>query len=388
MGAALSVLIRKHEFRTDGGGAGEFRGGTGVVYEADVLTSADYSFRGEGLYDPSGFGYDGGAAGEAGTLSVTDKNGTSEPPQYSLQRLPPIRVSLASPGGGGLGDPRRRDPALVLRDFRDGVISAAAAYDLYRVAFAADGRSVDAAATARARRGVAARCRRKRTSRVFLAARPQGMPREADFGVRAAPVPEPRPTRWSSGPSTCRSIRICAATSTASIRRSSRSASATRCSPAPSAASSGPAAGRSPKATSSRVISAGVFAAAPAGELRKVDPELAPVSTALGVLGMPGMTAYFGMTEIARPRQGETVVVSAAAGAVGSAAGQIARILGSRVVGIVGSQAKAEHITKALGFDCAIDYRQTPDLHQALVRACRRRSTPISTMSAGRPTTP
>jgi N-methylhydantoinase B len=149
------VLIRKHEFRTDGGGAGEFRGGTGIVYEADVLTPADYSFRGEGLYDPSGFGYDGGAAGEPGTLSVTDKNGTHEPPQYSLQRLPPIRVSLQSPGGGGIGDPRRRDPALVLRDFRDGVISAVAARDLYGVAFAADGRSVDAAATARLRTAAA-----------------------------------------------------------------------------------------------------------------------------------------------------------------------------------------------------------------------------------------
>jgi N-methylhydantoinase B len=149
------VLIRRHEFRTDGGGAGEYRGGTGVVYEADVLTAADYSFRGEGLYDPSGFGYDGGAAGEAGTLSVTDRNGTSEPPQYSLLRLPPISVSLQSPGGGGIGDPRRRDPALVLRDLRDGVISAAAARDLYGVAFATDGRSVDAAATARLRAAAA-----------------------------------------------------------------------------------------------------------------------------------------------------------------------------------------------------------------------------------------
>jgi N-methylhydantoinase B len=149
------VLIRRHEFRTDGGGAGEFRGGTGVVYDADVLTSADYSFRGEGLYDPSGCGPDGGAPGAPGELTVIDEKGAHEPPQYSLQRLPPIRVSLASPGGGGLGNPRRRDPSLVLRDFRDGVISAAAARDLYGVAFAADGRSVDAAATAPLRRGAA-----------------------------------------------------------------------------------------------------------------------------------------------------------------------------------------------------------------------------------------
>jgi N-methylhydantoinase B len=149
------VLIRRHEFRIDGGGAGEFRGGTGVVYDADVLTPADYSFRGEGLYDPSGFGHDGGAPGAPGELTVIDEKGAHEPPQYSLQRLPPIRVSLASPGGGGLGDPRRRDPSLVLRDFRDGVISAAAARDLYGVAFAADGRSVDADATARLRSAAA-----------------------------------------------------------------------------------------------------------------------------------------------------------------------------------------------------------------------------------------
>ncbi len=149
------VLIRRHEFRTDGGGAGEWRGGTGVVYEADVLTAADYSFRGEGLYDPSGFGHDGGAPGAPGVLTVFDNDAASEPPQYSLLRLPPVRVSMASPGGGGLGDPRRRDPTLVLRDFRDGVISASAARDLYGVAFAADGRSVDQAATARLR-GVAA----------------------------------------------------------------------------------------------------------------------------------------------------------------------------------------------------------------------------------------
>jgi N-methylhydantoinase B len=149
------VRVRRHEFRTDGGGAGEYRGGTGVVYEADVLTSADHSFRGEGLYDPSGFGYDGGAAGAAGTLRVIESDRTSEPPQYSLQRLPPICVALESPGGGGLGDPRRRDPSLVLRDFRDGVISAAAARDLYGVAFGADGRSVDAGATARLRNAAA-----------------------------------------------------------------------------------------------------------------------------------------------------------------------------------------------------------------------------------------
>ena len=70
--------------------------------------------------------------------------------------------------------------------------------------------------------------------------------------------------------------------------------------------------------------------------LRKVDPRLAPISTAIGVLGMPGMTAYFGLLEIGQPKAGETVVVSAASGAVGQVVGQIAKITGCRVVGIAG----------------------------------------------------
>jgi NADPH-dependent curcumin reductase CurA len=108
----------------------------------------------------------------------------------------------------------------------------------------------------------------------------------------------------------------------------------------------------------------------PGSELRRVDPGLAPISTALGVLGMPGMTAYFGMSEIGRPRAGETVVVSAAAGAVGSAAGQIARIAGCRVVGIAGSPEKCRHLVEDLGFHAAIDYRATADVDAALREAC------------------
>ncbi len=146
------VLVRRHEFRTDGGGAGEWRGGTGVVYDADVLTPADYSFRGEGLYDPSGFGWDGGLPGAPGELSVFDTQGKEiTPPQYSLMRLPLVRVDLASPGGGGVGDPRRRDPLLVLRDVRDGVVSEEAARTLYGVALTADRRAVDHATTERLR---------------------------------------------------------------------------------------------------------------------------------------------------------------------------------------------------------------------------------------------
>ena len=103
--------------------------------------------------------------------------------------------------------------------------------------------------------------------------------------------------------------------------------------------------------------------------LFRVDPTLAPVSTALGVLGMPGLTAYVGLTEIARPESGETVFVSAAAGAVGSVAGQLARIAGCRVVGSAGSREKVEHLTGELGFDVAFNYKERP-VGEALREHC------------------
>ncbi|MBL8670344.1 MAG: hydantoinase B/oxoprolinase family protein [Alphaproteobacteria bacterium] len=146
------VRVVRHEFREDGGGAGEWRGGTGVDYVADVLTPAEYSFRGEGLYDPSGFGHAGGQPGAPGALHVTLPDGKRhEPPQYSLENLPPVRIHNLSPGGGGLGEPKRRAPEAVLRDVRDGVVSRGAAERLYGVVIAADGRSVDLEATRKRR---------------------------------------------------------------------------------------------------------------------------------------------------------------------------------------------------------------------------------------------
>jgi len=90
--------------------------------------------------------------------------------------------------------------------------------------------------------------------------------------------------------------------------------------------------------------------------LRRIDPTLAPISTALGVLGMPGMTAYTGLLNIGQPKAGETVVVSSAAGAVGSVAGQIAKIVGCRAVGIAGGKAKCNFVVNELGFDACVDY--------------------------------
>ena len=108
----------------------------------------------------------------------------------------------------------------------------------------------------------------------------------------------------------------------------------------------------------------------PGTDLRHVDPELAPISTALGVLGMPGVTAYLGMTDVVEPSPGETVVVSAAAGAVGSVAGQVASLAGARVVGTAGSDVKCDWLTEDLDFDAAINYKATDDLQGDLRTAC------------------
>jgi NADPH-dependent curcumin reductase CurA len=103
--------------------------------------------------------------------------------------------------------------------------------------------------------------------------------------------------------------------------------------------------------------------------LRKLDPKAAPVSTALGVLGMPGMTAYVGLLEIGQPKPGETVVVAAASGAVGSIVGQLARIKGCRAVGIAGGTEKCCFVTGELGFDACVDHR-APDFAAQLQAAC------------------
>jgi NADPH-dependent curcumin reductase CurA len=90
---------------------------------------------------------------------------------------------------------------------------------------------------------------------------------------------------------------------------------------------------------------------------RKIDPELAPISTSLGILGMPGLTAYFGFLDVCSPKPGDTVVVSAASGAVGAIVGQIAKIMGCKVIGIAGSDVKTDYCLYELGFDNVINYK-------------------------------
>ncbi len=103
--------------------------------------------------------------------------------------------------------------------------------------------------------------------------------------------------------------------------------------------------------------------------VQKVDPTLAPLPVFLGALGMPGMTAYFGLLDIGRPAAAETVVVSGAAGAVGGIVGQIAKLKESRAIGIAGGSEKCRHVVEDLGFDAAIDYK-AGDLGDALARQC------------------
>jgi NADPH-dependent curcumin reductase CurA len=105
-------------------------------------------------------------------------------------------------------------------------------------------------------------------------------------------------------------------------------------------------------------------------QVRKVDRALAPISTSLGVLGMPGLTAYFGLLDIGQPKAGETVVVSGAAGAVGSLVGQIAKIKGCRAVGIAGTDDKVRWLVDELGFDGAFNYKTTKNYVERLKGLC------------------
>lgn len=106
-----------------------------------------------------------------------------------------------------------------------------------------------------------------------------------------------------------------------------------------------------------------------ARDVRKIDPGLAPISTSLGVLGMPGLTAYHGLFEVAKPVAGDTVVVTAAAGAVGAVVGQLASHAGCRVIGVAGSAEKVDYVVDELGFDAAINYK-TENVPERLRELC------------------
>ncbi len=209
-----------------------------------------------------------------------------------------------------------------------------------------------------------------RNRQIRLAAHPQGFPGEADFTITDNPVPVP-----GAGEMLCRTLYL-------SLDPYMRG----RMNPGPSYA---PGVGLGEVmvgGTVSEVVQSNLdgyapgdivlsangwqqYALADGAGVRKLDPSAAPVSTALGVLGMPGMTAYVGLLDHGRPRAGETVVVSAASGAVGAVVGQIARIKGCRVVGIAGAQEKCDYVVNDLGFDACVSHRRA-DLGDALRAAC------------------
>jgi len=111
------------------------------------------------------------------------------------------------------------------------------------------------------------------------------------------------------------------------------------------------------------------YAVANGHAVQRIDPSVAPIPTWLGALGMPGMTAYFGLLDIGKPQEGETLVVSGAAGAVGSLVGQIGKLKGCRVVGIAGGPEKTRYVVDELGFDAAIDYKND-DVAAGLAQHC------------------
>ena len=209
--------------------------------------------------------------------------------------------------------------------------------------------------------------------RIVLAARPDGAPKETDFRLEEAPVPSP-----GDGELLLRTIYL----SLDPYMRSRMNEAGAGYAPGVELGAVMPAGGVS-EVVESRAEgfapgdivnsftgwqSHSIARGAGAGT-RRIDPANAPVSTAVGVLGMPGMTAYMGLLRIGQPKEGETVMVSAASGAVGAVVGQIARIKGCRVVGIAGAREKCEYVVDELGFDACVSHRD-PDLPDKLGEAC------------------
>ena len=207
-------------------------------------------------------------------------------------------------------------------------------------------------------------------TQVLLAARPSGRPTPSDFRIVETAIPEPAEGevllkilylsldpymrgRMNTGRSYAKPVEIGAVMEGGTVARVVRS--------------------RHPDFSDGDFVLSHSgwqsYALSRGADLRKLDPSAAPLSTALGILGMPGFTAYAGLLTIGKPKPGETVVVAAASGAVGSAVGQIARIKGARAVGIAGGADKCAFVRDVLGFDAVIDHR-APDFAEQLAAAC------------------
>jgi len=205
---------------------------------------------------------------------------------------------------------------------------------------------------------------------ILLAARPHGEPTPENFKLIEAEVPEPGPGqmllrtvylsldpymrgRMSAGPSYAKPVEVGQVMEGRSVCEVVRS--------------------NLPSYRAGDLVVAGTgwqeYALSDGHGVQRVDPALGPISYALGVLGMPGLTAYTGLLNIGKPQPGETFVVAAASGAVGSVVGQIAKIKGCRVVGIAGGERKCRFVREELGFDACLDHRE-PDLGERLKAAC------------------
>jgi NADPH-dependent curcumin reductase CurA len=206
--------------------------------------------------------------------------------------------------------------------------------------------------------------------RVTLAARPEGMPQASDFAVEDVDVPEPGPGevlvrtlyvsvdpyqrgRMSQRRSYARSLEVGEVMTAQAVGEVVES--------------------RDPRFAPGDIVVGQLgwqeHAVGRAGSLRKFDPQVAPLTAALHVLGTTGLTAWFGLFDVGRPLPGDTVVVSGAAGAVGQIAGQLARIAGCRTVGIAGGAEKRADLRELYGYDVAIDYK-ADDVRAALKQAC------------------
>jgi N-methylhydantoinase B len=151
------IRIQRHEIRCDSAGPGERRGGAGVEYEAEVHGDVVQSFRSEGLTYAAAYGVNGGGEGAGADMTIASAGQlVNDLPAYGKRSLKDPVFKVRSSGGGGWGDPRRRDPAAVARDVLDGVVSVAAAREIYGVAVDAATGAVDAVATARLRLAEAA----------------------------------------------------------------------------------------------------------------------------------------------------------------------------------------------------------------------------------------
>ncbi|NOU96665.1 zinc-binding dehydrogenase [Paenibacillus sp. LMG 31456] len=207
--------------------------------------------------------------------------------------------------------------------------------------------------------------------KIILLSRPEGMPTEQNFEFREAPVPD-----LQEGQVLVRSIYL----SVDPYMRGRMSESKSYIEPYRlGEAIVGGVVGEVVQSQSSLfnvgdkvigILGWQIYNVVEAAALRKVDDTIAPLSAYLSVLGLTGLTAYFGLLDIGRPLEGETVVVSGAAGAVGMIVGQIAKIKGAYVVGIAGSDEKTQFLEKELHFDATLNYKTVDNLSQALEQVC------------------